>query len=75
MLIAISNSRVLRRPLESAQYTSEQFQRLMADDGNICSMNRSGNFWDNAGMESFFSLLKTERQNLQDQRRGTSRCV
>jgi putative transposase len=52
---------VLRRSLESAQYTSEQFQRLMADNGVVCSMSRSGNVWDNAAMESFFSTLKTER--------------
>jgi putative transposase len=52
---------VLRRPVESAQYTSEQFQRLMADHGITCSMSRSGNVWDNAAMESFFSSLKTER--------------
>src|SRR5947209_18590176 len=51
----------LRRPVESAQYTSEQFQRLMADNGIDCSMSRSGNVWDNAAMESFFSSLKTER--------------
>ena len=44
-----------------SQYTSEQFQRLMADHGIICSMSRSGNVWDNAAMESFFSSLKTER--------------
>src|ERR1700723_3809146 len=53
--------KVLRRPVESAQYTSEQFQRLMADNGVVCSMSRSGNVWDNAAMESFFSSLKTER--------------
>ena len=52
---------VLRRPVEPAQYTSEQFQRLMADHGVVCSMSRSGNVWDNAAMESFFSSLKTER--------------
>jgi len=52
---------VLRRPVESAQYTSEQFQRLMADHGVVCSMSRSGNVWDNAAMESFFSSLKAER--------------
>ena len=44
-----------------SQYTSEQFQRLMTDHGVICSMSRSGNVWDNAAMESFFSSLKTER--------------
>ena len=33
----------------------------MADHGIACSMSRSGNVWDNAAMESFFSSLKTER--------------
>ena len=44
-----------------SQYSSDQFQRLMADHGVVCSMSRSGNVWDNAAMESFFSSLKTER--------------
>jgi putative transposase len=44
-----------------SQCTSEQFQRLMTDHGVVCSMSRSGNVWDNAAMESFFSSLKTER--------------
>ena len=44
-----------------SQYTSEPFQRLMADHGVACSMSRSGNCWDNAAMESFFSSLKIER--------------
>ena len=46
---------------QGSQYSSEQFQRLMADSGIVCSMSRSGNVWDNAAMESFFSSLKTER--------------
>jgi len=46
---------------QGSQYTSEQFQLLMADHGITCSMSRSGNVWDNAAMESFFSSLKTER--------------
>jgi putative transposase len=46
---------------QGSQYTSEQFQRLMADNGVTCSMSRSGNVWDNAAMVSFFSSLKTER--------------
>lgn len=46
---------------QGSQYTSEQFQRLMEDNGVTCSMSRSGNCWDNAAMESFFSSLKTER--------------
>ena len=46
---------------QGSQYTSEQFQSLMADHGITCSMSRSGNCWDNAAMESFFSSLKIER--------------
>ena len=44
-----------------SQYTSEQFRTLMQDNGVTSSMSRSGNVWDNAAMESFFSTLKTER--------------
>ena len=32
----------------------------MVDKGVARSMSRSGNVWDNAAMESFFSSLKTE---------------
>lgn len=46
---------------QGSQYTSQAFQRLMADHGITCSMSRSGNVWDNAAMGSFFSSLKTER--------------
>jgi putative transposase len=46
---------------QGSQYTSEQFQYLLADNGITCSMNRAGNVWDNSAMESFFSSLKTER--------------
>jgi len=52
---------MLQRPLESTQYTSESFQSLLEDHGVACSMSRSGDCWDNAAMESFFSSLKTER--------------
>jgi putative transposase len=43
------------------QYTSEQFQRLLAEQGIMCSMSRAGKVWDNSAMERFFSSLKTER--------------
>ena len=52
---------LLHHSNQGSQYTSEQFQRLMADNGVTCSMSRSGNVWDNAAMENFFSSLKTER--------------
>ncbi|WP_245259587.1 IS3 family transposase [Methylobacterium sp. 10] len=46
---------------QGSQYTREAFQRLMTENGVTCSMSRSGNVWDTAAMESFFSSLKTER--------------
>lgn len=48
---------------QGSQYTSEAFQRLLHELGVTCSMSRSGDVWDNAVMESFFSTLKTERTN------------
>jgi putative transposase len=42
-------------PSAAANTPSDQFQRLMADNGVVCSMSRSGNVWDNAAMVSFFS--------------------
>jgi putative transposase len=52
---------VMHHSDRGSQYTSEPFQRLMAEHGICCSMSRSGNVWDNAAMESFFSSLKIER--------------
>jgi putative transposase len=48
---------------QGSQYTSEAFQGLLEEHGIQCSMSRSGNCWDNAAMESFFSTLKTERSS------------
>ena len=33
----------------------------MAEHGVLCGLSRSGNVWDNAAVENFFSPLKTER--------------
>lgn len=52
---------VLHHSDRGSQYTSDPFQRLLADQGLSCSMSRSGNCWDNAAVESFCSSLKTER--------------
>ena len=46
---------------QGSQYTAEQFQRLLADNGIECSMSRSGECHDNAVMESFFSRMKDDR--------------
>lgn len=54
---------VLHHSDQGSQYTSEQFQMLLADAGIVCSMSKRGDCWDNAAMESFFSTLKTERLN------------
>lgn len=48
---------------QGSQYTSEDFRRLLADQGVSCSMSRKGDVWDNSAMESFFSTLKMERVN------------
>jgi putative transposase len=60
MLIATSNSGVLRRPFESAQYASADYRKLMQSAGLRASMSRKGDCYDNAPMESFFHTLKTE---------------
>ena len=46
---------------QGSQYTSEDFQRLLAAEGITCSMSRRGDCWDNSVVESFFASLKKER--------------
>ena len=54
-------AQLLHHSDQGSQYTSELFQKLLADHGITCSMSRRGDCWDNAAMESFFSTMKTER--------------
>jgi putative transposase len=42
------------------QYACHEYQAMLKSYGIQCSMSRSGNPYDNAPMESFFSTLKTE---------------
>lgn len=42
------------------QYGSNAFRSVLKDKKYIQSMSRKGNCWDNACMESFFSLIKAE---------------
>jgi putative transposase len=42
------------------QYACGDYREVLADHGMIASMSRSGNCYDNAVAESFFSTLKTE---------------
>jgi putative transposase len=52
---------MLRRPVESAQYASLDYQALLGQHGIRCSMSRKGNCGDNAVMERLFLNLKLER--------------
>ena len=42
------------------QYASAEYRRLLSVHGLEASMSRTGNPYDNAVVESFFSTLKTE---------------
>jgi len=42
------------------QYRGHEYQQALRSNGITCSMSRTGNCWDNAVMESFFSRLKVE---------------
>jgi putative transposase len=56
---------VLRRPVESAQYTSAGFAKLAGDHQVTLSLGRTGQCWDNALAESFFAALKGELTDVQ----------
>jgi putative transposase len=43
------------------QFTSEEYQRFLADHNLTCSMSAVGSCADNAAAESFFGLLKRDR--------------
>jgi putative transposase len=51
---------VLRRPLESAQYTALAFTEELAEAGIAGSIGTVGDALDNALMESTIGLYKTE---------------
>lgn len=55
-----SNSGVLRRPVESAQYCSVDYQALLRRRGILISMSGKGNCYDNAMVETFFKTIKSE---------------
>jgi putative transposase len=56
----VSPQQLLHHSDRGSQYTSAAYQRLLADHQIHVSMSGVGNCYDNAPMESFFSLLKTE---------------
>jgi transposase InsO family protein len=50
----------LRRPVESAQYTSIDYTQTLADHGVLASVGSVGDAFDNALAESFVDSFKTE---------------
>ena len=48
------------------QYQHKQYQKMLADKGIRQSMSRKGNCLDNAVIENFFGLLKSELLYLQE---------
>jgi transposase InsO family protein len=43
-----------------SQYASQGYQALLAREGSMPSMRRTGNCWDTAPVERFFATLKKE---------------
>jgi transposase InsO family protein len=60
MLIATSKTRVLRRPLESAQYVSIRYTERLAEAGVEPSVGSVGDAYDNALAETINGLYKAE---------------
>jgi putative transposase len=57
------------------QYASSAYRQALTQAGLLASMSRSGNCYDNAAMESFWSTLKLEliyRRNFQNRREARS---
>jgi putative transposase len=61
---------VLRRPVESAQFTSWAFTERARASGLVPSMGSIGDCYDNAMIESFWGRMQTE---LLDRRRWRTR--
>ena len=51
---------MLRRPLDSAQYTAEDYTQLLDDHRVLASVGSVGDCFDNALAESFVDSYKTE---------------
>jgi putative transposase len=68
LFIATSFARVLRGPIESAQYACGDYTELLRRYDIAASMSRVGNPYDNAKAESFMKTLKQEEVNGQTYR-------
>ena len=56
----VATARTYQRGLIGELVGGEEYRALQVSYGMKTSMNRKGNCWDNAPMESFFGTLKTE---------------
>ena len=69
VVTALHNAFLSHRPLpglmlhsdRGSQYCSHAYQEKLKKYRIVCSMSRKGDCYDNAPMESFWGLLKTER--------------
>jgi putative transposase len=52
--------KVLRRPVESAQYLSIRYTQRLAEAGAVTSVGSRGDSYDNALAETIIGLYKTE---------------
>ena len=53
-------NQVLLHSDQGVLYRTADYHRLLAEQSIVQSMSRKGNCWDNAPMEKFFAILKTE---------------
>lgn len=64
-LMAVQNRKppknLLHHSDRGSQYAGDLYRKLLADYNIIVSMSRTGNCYDNAVMESFFSTLKCDQ--------------
>jgi transposase InsO family protein len=76
-VIYTSKVEVLRRPVESAQYCSNEYQRRLSKHGFKVSMSGKGNCYDNSMVETFFKSIKAELiwRNRWDTRRQAERAI
>ena len=51
---------MLRRPVESTQYCSIDYQAVLRKHDLLISMSGKGNCYDNAVVETFFKTIKSE---------------
>ena len=60
------NTNLILHSDQGCQYQHKQYQRMLREKGIRQSMSRKGNCLDNAVIENFFGLLKSELLYLQD---------